>query len=71
MEIMNFTQNFDLVRNLSKKLALNIAILCDIQGPKIRVGEMEYPIELVRKQKIRVTYENGNQSLPLKSSFGK
>jgi pyruvate kinase len=58
------TNNFDLVRNLSKKLSLNIAILCDIQGPKIRVGEMEYSIELVRKQKIRVTYENGKLNFP-------
>ena len=53
----NHKKNFDLIRKISKEKNLNISILCDIQGPKIRVGEMEKEIEIVRKQIIKVTSE--------------
>src|ERR1017187_5470883 len=29
------------VRNINKKYNLHICILCDLQGPKLRIGEME------------------------------
>lgn len=34
-------KNIELIRKLNKETGLNVAILCDLQGPKIRVNEME------------------------------
>ena len=34
-------ENISLVRELSEELETNIAILADLQGPKLRVGLME------------------------------
>ena len=34
-------QNIELIRNLNDELGSNVAILADLQGPKIRVGKME------------------------------
>ena len=34
-------QNIELIRNLNNELGSNVAILADLQGPKIRVGKME------------------------------
>ena len=31
----------DLIRNLNKELDTNVAIIADLQGPKIRIGKME------------------------------
>ena len=42
--------NIDMVRKVSKKLNSNIAILLDLQGPKIRVGNLKQPIELQRNR---------------------
>jgi pyruvate kinase len=32
---------FQLIKNFNKKYGTNIAILADLQGPKIRIGEVE------------------------------
>jgi pyruvate kinase len=40
---------------LSKKYNNQVAILCDIQGPKIRTGKMEAPFTINRGDTIRVT----------------
>ena len=34
-------QNIELIRNLNNELGSNVAILADLQGPKIRVGKMK------------------------------
>ena len=34
-------RNVDMIRNLNNELGSNVAILADLQGPKIRVGKME------------------------------
>ena len=34
-------RNVDLIRTLNKELDTNVAIIADLQGPKIRVGKME------------------------------
>ena len=34
-------RHVDLIRTLNKELDTNVAILADLQGPKIRVGKME------------------------------
>jgi pyruvate kinase len=48
-------QTFDLIRKLSSKYNEQVAILCDIQGPKIRTGLMENPFELRHGDVVRVT----------------
>lgn len=48
---------FDRIRLLSSKWNNQIAILCDIQGPKIRTGKMEAPFELAVGDTLRVTPE--------------
>lgn len=37
----------DLVRESAREVGRNVAILADLQGPKIRVGELPAPLELV------------------------
>jgi pyruvate kinase len=49
------TELFDRVRKLSKKYNDQVAILCDIQGPKIRTGKMEAPFFINHGDTIRVT----------------
>mmetsp|Transcript_11474 Transcript_11474/g.15923 ORF Transcript_11474/g.15923 Transcript_11474/m.15923 type:complete len:530 (-) Transcript_11474:230-1819(-) len=46
---------FDMVRSLSSEYNNQVAILCDIQGPKIRTGLMEAGFELRRGDVVRVT----------------
>ncbi len=46
------------IRSLNEELGLNTAILADLQGPKMRVGEMEdAAIELVAGEELRITTE--------------
>ncbi len=46
------------VRELNKKLGTHIAILADVQGPKLRVGEMkDGSVELKAGKEIRITTE--------------
>ena len=44
------------IRELNEELGLNTAILADLQGPKMRVGEMENgPIELVEGEELQIS----------------
>lgn len=58
---------FKNIRSLSKKLGKDIAILFDLQGPKIRTGLLEnhQPVELVRGEHIIITSEQvvGNSKI--------
>ncbi|HRF78908.1 MAG TPA: pyruvate kinase, partial [Flavobacteriales bacterium] len=46
------------IRELNTELGLNTAILADLQGPKMRVGEMaDGPIELVNGSELVITTE--------------
>ena len=46
------------VRAINKELGTNTALLADLQGPKLRVGEMENNgVELVKGQSITITTE--------------
>ena len=40
------------IRNVSKKLAVSIGILQDLQGPKIRAGKLTRPIQLAKDERI-------------------
>jgi pyruvate kinase len=56
----NHTNKYKLVRETAKKLGHQLSILCDIQGPKIRVGKMVRPITFVKDQIVNVTFEECN-----------
>ncbi|MFM8741489.1 MAG: pyruvate kinase, partial [Cytophagales bacterium] len=43
------------VRELNKEMGTNVALLQDLQGPKIRVNEMQPGIELVPGQGLTIT----------------
>ena len=54
------------IRELNKELDINVAILADLQGPKIRIGEMENnAVELINGQEFSFTTNQciGNASL--------
>lgn len=42
------------VREVAAKLGLNIAIMQDLQGPKIRVGDLKAPVKVTAGQKITI-----------------
>ena len=48
-------ETFDTVRRLGEKYDHQVAVLCDIQGPKIRTGKMKKPFEVSVGDTIRVT----------------
>lgn len=48
----------ELVRRIDNELNLNICILGDLQGPKLRIGEVEVGTELVDGQNLLVTTEH-------------
>ena len=53
------------VREINKEMGLNIALLQDLQGPKIRVNEMQPGIEIVAGQELIITTREvlGNNEL--------
>ncbi|MHA1340934.1 MAG: pyruvate kinase [Promethearchaeota archaeon] len=46
---------FNRIRKVGVEIGNEIAILCDIQGPKIRIGKMKEPVNLVPGHKIKIT----------------
>ena len=44
--------NIETIRNLSKKLGRSVGILQDLQGPKIRTGRLDMPIQLVSGEQV-------------------
>ena len=50
-------KGFELIRGLNKEFNLNIGILADLQGPKIRIGEIAGEIFLEANKMISITDE--------------
>ena len=48
------TSYLDTIRKLNSKYNYNVAILADLQGPKIRIGELEEDINLNKGDEISV-----------------
>ncbi len=48
------------LRDLSNKLGVSVGVLQDLQGPKIRVGELPMPLQLVEGQVVQL-YAGGTQ----------
>ncbi len=55
----------NLVREINKELGTNVALLQDLQGPKIRVNEMQPGVEIIAGEPITITTSEvlGNQQL--------
>jgi pyruvate kinase len=51
-------ETLNLIRTISREKALNVAVLQDLQGPKIRIGEVEGgEVELINGHLFRITTE--------------
>lgn len=59
--------NIDMVRKVAKKLNTNTAVLLDLQGPKIRVGNLKAPITLVEDSEVllRHSLEQIDDTIPV------
>ncbi len=54
----NHLDTINMVRELNDELGYNVALLADLQGPKIRIGEVENNgVELVNGHKLTITTE--------------
>ena len=52
-------EGMERVRKLNQKLGSHVAILGDLQGPKIRIGEVEGSIELITGEQIIISPNEG------------
>ncbi len=50
-----------LVRAAEEKVGRPVALIADLQGPKLRIGELAAPVELVRGEHVTIAGENGAQ----------
>lgn len=60
-------KSIDLIRNVSSKLNSNTAIMLDLQGPKIRIGKLENPVNLVVNTEVKLQHatELKNDIIPV------
>ncbi len=54
------SRTIDLVRKIAEEEQRVVAIMCDIQGPKIRVGNIEIPLELVIGDEVVLTLDDAD-----------
>ncbi len=54
------SQTIDLVRRIAEEENVVIAIMCDIQGPKIRIGAVKEPITIKKGDKITLTLDQAD-----------
>lgn len=56
----------ELARRIADEEGRVLATMCDIQGPKIRIGKLpEEPLELFTDDLIRFTHDGADESIPL------
>ncbi len=60
----------DLIRKVSEKLKIQVAILADLPGPKIRLGEIEGVFK-IKKGDVLTFGTNGKTHLPIQFDFTK
>ncbi len=51
------SKRFDLIRQVCDKLRVYCSIMIDLQGPKIRVGNLEQPINLEKNQEVIFSHQ--------------
>ena len=54
------SDTIDLIRRIAEEESVVIAIMCDIQGPKIRVGVIDEPLQLNVGDSITLTLDEAN-----------
>ncbi|MFW5708782.1 MAG: pyruvate kinase, partial [Chloroflexota bacterium] len=54
------SQTIDLVRRVAEEEKRVVAILCDIQGPKIRIGKITEPFDLKKGDEITLTLDDAD-----------
>lgn len=57
-EKQEHAEKIQIIRQIGKELNRNIPILIDLQGPKIRVGQIPEPIEIKKGQEIILEHTN-------------
>ncbi|MCD7740506.1 MAG: pyruvate kinase [Candidatus Gastranaerophilales bacterium] len=45
-------EKIKIIRNIEEELNINIPVIIDLQGPKIRVGQIQNPVEITKGQEI-------------------
>jgi pyruvate kinase len=53
------------IRSVSKKLGNSIAIIADLQGPKLRLGEIEGELQIHKDDTIILSSTSGQEKLPM------
>lgn len=54
-------EKIKIIKELNQKLQKNIAILIDLQGPKIRVGQLAEPIKITKGQEIVLMHSDSQK----------
>ncbi len=57
------------IRQVSKELKKEVAILQDISGPKVRIGDIDGVLQLTKGDTIKLTKEDSDNRLSLKLSY--
>ena len=47
------------IRDTSQQIGRPVALIADLQGPKLRIGELAEPVELVRGEDVTISGEDG------------
>lgn len=58
-------EQINLVRKLSKELDKNIGIIADIQGPKLRLGEIDGKVEIKKGSRVDLSLNPVDDELPV------
>ncbi|GAB4337533.1 MAG: pyruvate kinase [Phototrophicales bacterium] len=54
------SRTIDLVRQVAEEENSVVAIMCDIQGPKIRIGKLAQPLELKKGDRVTLTLDEAD-----------
>jgi pyruvate kinase len=50
------------IREVQERVGRPVAVIADLQGPKLRIGELAGPVELVRGEHVTIAGEDGAQN---------
>jgi pyruvate kinase len=50
------------IRETQERVGRPVAVIADLQGPKLRIGELSAPVELVRGEHVTIAGEDGAQN---------
>lgn len=64
-------EQIELIRKISKRLKIQVAIMADLPGPKLRLGEIDGIRNIVGGEAIVLSFEPKDSALPLQYDFSK